>query len=123
MSVAPNQAYLSILSPQQAFLELSLERESFNPKGPIKKATNKRKRSSAGELSTGIKSIVDVEASFDEDELQKKFSEHFTLLNDIKENERLSAELDRTTFALKLYEDYKQQKRRKVLKTQKSKKR
>ncbi|KAF8037855.1 hypothetical protein BT93_B0637 [Corymbia citriodora subsp. variegata] len=105
MSIAPTQAYLSMLSPQQAFLDLSLERESFSLKSNAMKSSNKRKRASEGVAVSGVE--------LDEDEVKKKLSEHYMLLRDIKENEKLRSELDRTTRALSLYDEYKKQKKQK----------
>lgn len=103
MNTAQNQVYLSI-SPQQAFRNLSLEQESFNPQGSTQKSNNKRKR------GTVPSTLASIEPSpIDENEVNKKLSKHFMLLRDIKENERLRGELDRTASSLQLYEEYKKQ--------------
>ncbi|PON58290.1 Nucleolar complex-associated protein [Trema orientale] len=111
MSVAPNQVYLSNISPIQAFKDLSLEQESLTPPTDLLKSNGKRKRGSGSLISAGIKSSLDT-ASIDEDEVRKKLSAHFMLLRDIKENQRLRDELDHATLSLQLYEEYKQQKRK-----------
>ncbi|KAE9620820.1 hypothetical protein Lal_00019209 [Lupinus albus] len=110
MSAANNQLLLSKSSPQQAFKDLSLEQElSFPQIGNIKLNNKKRKTNiSATSPSTGSTTVM---SSFNEDELQKKLSSHFMILHDIKENERLRSELDRTTQSLMLYEQYKKQKK------------
>uniref|UniRef100_A0A5B6YTE6 CCAAT-binding factor domain-containing protein n=1 Tax=Davidia involucrata TaxID=16924 RepID=A0A5B6YTE6_DAVIN len=109
LSDTHNQVYHSNLSPQQAFMELSLEQESFNPKGDIRKPTHKRKRGSGSSMPAGS-GHLDM-SSTEEEVVRKKLSEHFLLLRDITENEILRGELDRTTLSLKLYEQYKKQKK------------
>ncbi|XP_010056555.2 nucleolar complex protein 3 homolog [Eucalyptus grandis] len=113
LSIAPTQTYLSRLSPQQAFLDLSLERESFSLKSNAMKSSNKRKRASEGAATSSVDRILEEAGSLDEGEVKKKLSEHYMLLHDIKENERLRSELDRTTRALSLYDEYKKQKKQK----------
>ncbi|KAH0986302.1 hypothetical protein GBA52_013479 [Prunus armeniaca] len=121
MNTAHNQVYLSTISPQQAFTDFSLERpESFKPPSDIKKSDNKRKRGSDPSVSAVIEPSADT-TSIDEDDVRKKLSAHFMLLRDIKENQRLRAELDGTTSSIQLYEEYKQQKKKaKKPKTKKS---
>ncbi|MFQ6650320.1 hypothetical protein Gotur_022318 [Gossypium turneri] len=119
MNSAQNQVYISI-SPQQAFKNLLLEAESFkyNQQGGTQKS-NKRKGRSTALAST----LANVEPPpIDENEVSKKLRRHFILLGDIKENERLRGELDRTTSALQLYEEYKKQRKPATLKNKKSKK-
>ncbi|XP_011022099.1 PREDICTED: nucleolar complex protein 3 homolog isoform X1 [Populus euphratica] len=113
MSTSHNQVYLASTSPQQAFRELSLEQESFNPKTDLRKSNNKRKRGSGPSRLASIEESVNSTGSLDEDELRKKLYDHFSLLRDFKESEKLRTELDRTTSALQLYEEYKQQKKKK----------
>ncbi|XP_056173997.1 nucleolar complex-associated protein 3 [Syzygium oleosum] len=113
LSVAPTQAHLSTLSPQQAFLNLSLERESFSVKSNAVKLSNKRKRASDGVVASSVAQLLEEASSLNEDEVKKKLSEHYMLLRDIKENERLRSELDRTTRALRLYDEYKKQMKQK----------
>lgn len=60
--------------------------------------------------------------SIDENEVSKKLGDHFMLLRNIKENERLRDELDRATFSLHLYDEYKKQKKTGSTKTKKCKK-
>ncbi|KAH1032314.1 hypothetical protein J1N35_044488 [Gossypium stocksii] len=119
MNSAQNQVYISI-SPQQAFKNLLLEAESFkyNQQGSTQKS-NKRKGRSTVLTST----LASVEPPpIDENEVSKKLRRHFILLRDIKENERLRGELDRTTSALRLYEEYKKQRKPATLNKKKSKK-
>lgn len=110
MSTSHNQVYLSINTPQQAFTELSLDRESFNLDSSIKKSGGKRKRGSRPPGSSTEGTTLDIANTVNEDEVRKKLSKHFMLLRDIKENERLRRELDRTKLSLQLYEEYKKQK-------------
>lgn len=119
MNSAQNQVHLSIVSPQQAFMDLSLERESFKPQNESMKLNNKRKKGSGSSKSASIEPIPDT-SSIDEDEVRKKLSTHFNLLRDIKENERLRSELGRTTLNLQLYEQHKKQKKKGKTKTKKS---
>ena len=119
MGTAHNQVYLSVTSPQQAFKELSLQQESFSPQNGIPKLNTKRKRENGPSTSSiGFTTVMN---SFDEEELQQKLSSHFMLLHDIKENERLRSELDKTAFSLKLYEQYKEQKKKKGSKPKRKK--
>ncbi|XP_042949209.1 nucleolar complex protein 3 homolog isoform X2 [Carya illinoinensis] len=111
-STGHNQVYLSIISPQQAFFDLSLEGESFNLQSDSLKLNNKRKRGSGSSRSACVTPLTDTVLVSD-DEVRKKLSTHFMLLRDIKENERLRGDLDRTTFYLKLYEEHKKQRRKK----------
>ncbi|XWS10680.1 hypothetical protein CRYUN_Cryun38cG0018300 [Craigia yunnanensis] len=101
MNTAQNQVYISI-SPQQAFRNLSLEQESFNPQRSTQKSNNKRKREIVPLTLASIEPT-----SIDENEVSKKLSRHFMLLRDIKENER-RGELDGTMSSLQLYEEYKE---------------
>ncbi|MBA0783404.1 hypothetical protein Gotri_001124 [Gossypium trilobum] len=119
MNSAQNQVYISI-SPQQAFKNLLLEAESFkyNQQGGTQKSNKRKGRSTA--LASTLASVEP--PPIDENEVSKKLRRHFILLRDIKENERLRGELDRTTSALQLYEEYKKQRKPATLKNKKSKK-
>lgn len=110
MSTANNQLILSKSSPQQAFKEMSLDQElSFTQSSSIKVNNKKRRKNdSATSPSIGSTKVI---SSFDDDELRSKLNSHFTILHDIKENERLRRELDRTALSLQLYEQYKKQKK------------
>ncbi|KDP25090.1 hypothetical protein JCGZ_22625 [Jatropha curcas] len=109
MSSAHNQVFLSSVSPQQAFADLSLERELLNPKFDIRKSNNKRKKGSSNAGS--VERTLDT-SSVDENELREKLSDHFMTLRNFKESERLRGELNRTTLALQLYDEYKKQKKK-----------
>ncbi|XP_027345896.1 nucleolar complex protein 3 homolog isoform X2 [Abrus precatorius] len=111
MSAAHNQLLLSKSSPQQAFKEMSLDQElCFRQSGSIK-LNNKKRRTNGSPTSPSIGSST-VMSSFDDNELRMKLSSHFMLLHDIKENEKLRRELDRTALSLQLFEQYKKQKKR-----------
>ncbi|GMI85129.1 NucleOlar Complex associated 3 [Hibiscus trionum] len=118
MNSAQNQVYINI-SPQQAFKNLSFKEESFkfNPQGSSQKSNNKRKN-----RSTALPSTLALEepSPIDENEVSKKLGRHFALLRDIKENERLRGELDRTTTSLQLYEEYKKQRKSAIKKSKTS---
>ncbi|XP_050224679.1 nucleolar complex-associated protein 3 [Mercurialis annua] len=109
MSASHNQVYISLMSPQQAFAELSLQRELLNPKYDVRKSNNKKRKGSSKKVAAV--EINQDATSADEDKLRKKLSDHFVLLRDVKENERLRCELDRTTLALQLYDEYTKQKK------------
>ncbi|KAK4285685.1 hypothetical protein QN277_002353 [Acacia crassicarpa] len=110
MSAAHNQVFLSNISPQQALKNMSLEQELLSPQSGSIKLNNKRKRANGATPSASTGCTAD-SSSFDEDELRKKLASHFMLLHDIKENERLRRELDKTTMSLELYKQYKKQKK------------
>lgn len=102
ISTSTNQVYMPTVSPQQAYNELLLEREQFSIQSDMKKLNHKRKK--GNHISSG-----DDESSLqvDEDGLKKKLSEHFTVVHDIVENEKLRRELGLTTLSLQLHEEYK----------------
>ncbi|CAM8992703.1 unnamed protein product [Rhodiola kirilowii] len=108
MNENPGQIYLSAAtSPQQAFIDSSLEHQSFIPKNDGKPSTQKRKRATASlAQSSTLFSIPEAEVS-------KKLRAHYTLVRDIKENEMTRRELSRTTKSLQLYEAYKKQRKKK----------
>ncbi|KAH1220433.1 Nucleolar complex protein 3 [Glycine max] len=107
MSTANNQVLLSKSSPQQAFKEMSLDQElCFTQQSDSIKLNNKKRRANGPAISPSIGSTT-VTNSFDDNELKRKLCSHFMVLHDIKENERLRKELDRTTLSLQLYEQYK----------------
>ncbi|KAL2473247.1 hypothetical protein Fot_48983 [Forsythia ovata] len=112
MGTANNQVYHSIVSPQQAFKESSLEQESFVVSGDIKRSNNKRKRGNDTLSCVKVQPDVNLKDQPNENEVRKKLTEHFLLLRDITENQRLRGELDQTTLSLNLYEQYKKQKRK-----------
>ncbi|KAL9296725.1 hypothetical protein ACSQ67_022621 [Phaseolus vulgaris] len=112
MSTAHNQVLLSKTSPQLAYKEMSLDQElCFTQQSGSIKLNNKRKRTNGPATSPSIGSTT-VMSSFDDNELQRKLISHFMVHHDIKENERLRKELDRTALSLQLYEQYKKQKKR-----------
>lgn len=114
MHTANNQVYHSHVSPQQAYSDLSQENKSFTPSTETnKRATNKKRRGN-DHVPLKVGPDLDLVGQIDEKEIRKKLAEHFLLLRDIKENERLRSELDHTTMSLNLYESYKNQKKRKT---------
>ena len=123
MSTANNQVYLASISPQQAFADLSLKHESFiNPKNIAIKSNLKRKRAAAAASIDPTPGTTAAATPVDEDGLKQKLSEHFTVLRDIKENERLRSELDRVTRYLQAYKEHKNQKKKKRKHTSKPRK-
>ncbi|CAN1852829.1 Nucleolar complex-associated protein 3 [Linum perenne] len=114
MSTAPGQAYLTINSPQQAFKDLSLEKESFSlPINAGKPSSKRSKHKGAAPRTSGFETEDDA-GKPDEEELKTKFSQHFRVLEEVKQNERARKELGRTKLALQLYEEYKLRKKKKV---------
>lgn len=114
LSTGDNQVHLSNKSPQQAFKELSLEQESFIVKVDPNRANAKRKKGNASLKHISMGSDLDFTVQVDENDVKKKLSEHYLLLHDIAENERLRGELVETTLSLNLYEQYKKQKKRRT---------
>ncbi|KAF9587726.1 hypothetical protein IFM89_004703 [Coptis chinensis] len=104
-----NQVYLAATSPLQAFKDLSIEQESFNPQRNSATQNRKRKNPSKSSILSGNELA---QYSGDKEVLKKMFSEHFTVIRDISENESLRRELNSTVTSIRLYEEYKQQKKR-----------
>ncbi|CAL1409404.1 unnamed protein product [Linum trigynum] len=116
MSAAPGQAILRINSPQQAYRDLSLEKEAFDLQQDVVKSSNKRKKSlpNGASARTSLETDIAMSDSVDEEEeLSRKFCEHFRVLEEMKENERARDELARTKVALQVYEEYKQLRKKK----------
>jgi len=86
MNTSQSQTFLSAVTPQQAFADFSLVKESFEPKNESRKLNNKRKRESLPEEAKNVLEIDMVK-------LSKKLKENFTILRDIKEDERVRMEL------------------------------
>ncbi|KAG7590682.1 CCAAT-binding factor [Arabidopsis suecica] len=85
MNTSQSQTFLSAVTPQQAFADFSLVKESFELKNESRKL-NKRKRESLPEEAKNVPEIDMVK-------LSKKLKENFTILRDIKEDERERMEL------------------------------
>ncbi|GER33872.1 nucleolar complex-associated protein [Striga asiatica] len=113
MNTTNNQVYHTHISPQQAYMDLSRESKSFDPPGDVKK-TSVKKRKGNNKALVKVGSGLDLTCQIDENEVRTKLAEHFWLIRDIKANERLRSELDRTIMSLNLYEQYKKQKKRKT---------
>lgn len=86
MNTSQSQTFLSAVTPQQAFADFSLVKESFEPKNESRKLNNKRKRDSLPEEAKNVLEIDMVK-------LSKKLKENFTILQDIKGDERVRIEL------------------------------
>lgn len=112
MDPSQNQAYLSTTSPVQAFRDLSIEQELSKPIGKTSSTQNrKKKRVKHFDVASSPERKGQIQCPVDEDELKNKFENHFKVLRDIEENERLRAELNRTLKSISMYEEYKQQKK------------
>lgn len=106
MSVSHNQVFLSTLSPQEALQTYSTRVRAFSSPICQIKPTQKRKRNDRNSILDN--SIVDqIKAGEDKDLVRKKFTTHFKVLRDIKENERLRKELNTTLSYLRAYDQYK----------------
>ncbi|KAL1559866.1 nucleolar complex-associated protein 3 isoform X2 [Salvia divinorum] len=106
MNANTNQVIRVHASPQQAYTKLLKENESFAT-STLKRFNNKREGPVQG-------SDLNSSDEINESVVRKKLSEHFLLLLDIKEYERLRSEMERTTKSLNLYEKYRKQKKRKT---------
>ncbi|KAL3643142.1 hypothetical protein CASFOL_013957 [Castilleja foliolosa] len=115
MHTTNSQVYHTHVSPQQAFMDLSQEKTSLAPSGDVKRVNSKK---SKGNDYVPVKVGMDLNLTnlIEENEVRKKLAEHFLLIRDIQENERLRSELDRTKMSVDLYEQYKRQKKRKTRK-------
>ncbi|KAK8943652.1 hypothetical protein KSP40_PGU007690 [Platanthera guangdongensis] len=110
MNPPQSQAFLSTVSPTKAFEDLTTEQELF--KAANKKFSPSRKIKSGNEfVLMNAEDVRKIESVGDEDVVEGKFEEHFKLLKDFDENERLRLELDRTSAAFRLYGEYRQQKK------------
>ncbi|KAK8923962.1 hypothetical protein KSP39_PZI019540 [Platanthera zijinensis] len=110
MNPSQTQAFLSTVSPTKAFEDLTTEQELF--KAANKKFSPSRKIKSGNEfVLMNAEDVRKIESVVDEDVVEGKFEEHFKLLKDFDENERLRLELDRTSAAIRLYGEYRQQKK------------
>lgn len=105
MSVSHSHV-LSTLSPPDAFRTYSTKEGSFRPPIHQAKPTRKRKFNHASAISV-FSSEEQIKAVADTDSVRKRFTTHFKVLRDIKENECLRRELNTTLSSLRLYEQYK----------------
>ncbi|KAJ6828770.1 nucleolar complex protein 3-like protein [Iris pallida] len=112
MNPSQNQSHLSTTSPVQAFRDLSIEQELSMP---ISKPSSTQNRKRKGEKPVDVASrperIWETGCKVHEDEVKNKLENHFKVLRDIEENERLRAELNRTLKSISIYEEYKQKKK------------
>ncbi|KAI3982944.1 hypothetical protein MKX01_010427 [Papaver californicum] len=114
LSADPNQVYLYTTTPQQAFKDLSIEHESFNPKGTLGTSSRKRRKVSESSISDGtsLQPIQNVENLTGEEDLNNRLSQHFNVLRDITENEKLRKDLNHMVSSIRLHEEYKRQKKK-----------
>ncbi|PKA60477.1 hypothetical protein AXF42_Ash017883 [Apostasia shenzhenica] len=113
MNPLQTQAYLSTLSPIEAFEDSKIEQELFKPVSWRNPVNQKSKRENEFVLMNATEHFRKLENALDEEAIQEKFEEHFTVLRDISENERLRAELNRTSAAIRFYSEYEKQKKAK----------
>ncbi|XP_072978167.1 nucleolar complex-associated protein 3 [Typha angustifolia] len=122
MNPAQNQAYLSTISPPQAFADLSIERELLKQSSkPLSLNIKSRREKGKEFVVLDPDQLQRVESFLDEDQVKLRLEDHFTVLRDISENERLRGELNRTSLSLSLYEEYKMQKKKRDNKTKRRK--
>ncbi|MQM01362.1 hypothetical protein Taro_034113 [Colocasia esculenta] len=110
MSTNLNQAHLSTTSPQQAFVNLSIEREPFAPTSKPPSLSRKRKRDKGPQFSSLTPRVIQsTERLVDVDVVRNKLEDHFAVLQDIREDERMRMELNHTLSCISLYKEYKRQ--------------
>ncbi|KAJ4813085.1 Nucleolar complex 3-like protein [Rhynchospora pubera] len=120
---------LIALNPIQAFWESTVQKEllkSMNAKVP---PSLKRKRKREQDMEYYVldpQKLRNIDSEvIGEEEARLRFEEHFKVLRDISENERLKGELNRTLASISLYDEFKREKREKersvVLKSGKKK--
>lgn len=90
-------------------MDMSLDKETFTSKTASKQSNSKRKRGNQPPPLTAAGGAD--EPVVDENVLKTKLAEHFTLVHEMEENERLRRELERTKLGLQLYKQYKKQKK------------
>ncbi|KAH6806494.1 binding protein [Perilla frutescens var. frutescens] len=116
MNTSTNQVCHPHASPIQAYLKLSQEDESFASPIDVKRVNRPLSLENENKnVSFDIKRVKPQRGfkrlsacRWNENVVRKKLAEHFLLLRDMQENERLRSELDRT---INLYDEYKKQKR------------
>ncbi|KAF3784926.1 Nucleolar complex protein [Nymphaea thermarum] len=108
MNVKNSQIYLSTLTPQQAFSEYSVDQEKFT--GLTKPPKTIRNRKRGYKSSTFLSTHTSNQEFVEDDKLIKSFSDHFEVLRDITDNEKLRRELDLTLSSLHLYKKFRKQK-------------
>ncbi|KAL4554492.1 hypothetical protein LXL04_039323 [Taraxacum kok-saghyz] len=106
---AHDQVYRANVSPQQAFTDMKLDLETFALKPGQK--SNKRKR---GGWVPPVVAAGGGDAVVDREAVKGKLSEHFRGVNEMEENERLRRDFDRVKLGLRVYKEYKKQKKLKV---------
>lgn len=111
-----NQTYLSTASPLQAFEELSIAKQLSKPITATSHSVNRKRKRGKNFDFVALKpdKIQGDENSVDEDTIKSKLEDHFKVLSNIAESERLRAELNRNMASINLYEEYKKQKRKKA---------
>lgn len=101
---------LVALNPIQAFWESTIEKElskPMNTKVPPS-LKRKRKREDREYFVLDPKKMRNVENEvIGEEEVNVRFEEHFKVLRDISENERLKGELNRTLASINLFDEFK----------------
>ncbi|CAI9772832.1 unnamed protein product [Fraxinus pennsylvanica] len=85
MGTTNYKVYHSIVSPQQAIKELSVEQDSIVPSGDSKISKSKRKLGIDTLSSVKVRPDINLKDQSDENVVRKKLTEHFLLLRDITE--------------------------------------
>ncbi|CAA6658032.1 unnamed protein product [Spirodela intermedia] len=114
MATSLNQVHLPTASPQQAFAELSILRGSFFPPRKSPPSLNrKRKREKAAPPSGYLPENQAAAAAGGEEAVIEKMEEHFTVVRDIVEAEKMQVELNRVSSWISLYREYKKEVKKK----------
>lgn len=103
---------LIALNPIQAFWESTTEKEISKPMNTKVPPSLKRKRKREGReyFVLDPEKIRNVESEvIGEEEAKVRFEEHFKVLGDISENERLKGELNRTLASISLFDEFKRE--------------
>ncbi|MCL7033959.1 hypothetical protein MKW94_010872 [Papaver nudicaule] len=112
LSADPNQVYLYTTTPQQAFKDLSIVHETFDPNGTLGTSSRKKRKVSESSISDSLEPIRCVENLIDKEDYNNKFVKHFNVLHDIIQNERLRKVSNHTVSTLRLAEEYKRQEKK-----------
>jgi nucleolar complex protein 3 len=120
-NIKPTQSIVNpsliALNPIQAFWESTIEKElskPMNTKVPPS-LKRKRRREDSEYFALDTEKIRNVESEvIGEEEAKMRFEEHFNVLRDISENERLKGELNRTLASISLFDEFKRGRKKTV---------
>ncbi|KAJ3698354.1 hypothetical protein LUZ61_002059 [Rhynchospora tenuis] len=108
---------LIALNPMQAYWESTIQNElskPMNTKVPPSFRCKRKREQGREYFVLDPEKMRNVESEvIGEEEAKVKFEEHFKVLRDISENERLKGELNHTLLSINLYNEFKREKREK----------